>query len=616
MNLFQTMRRALWTLALLALAAAAEPAVPEVLLPDVLKTATLLNAQEPLFSAALSGPDKAQARLAVVETGEQQLPRCLHAEAVAPCTLPWGMQVVTSPRGAFAKGDKLTITWLARNGGTKSENGEVPAEFLLQGKRVPKYYARLGFLAGEGWRRFFLSFEAPESAGDGELRAVFRIGMQPMRIDLAELRIYRFPAATPLVQLPVTRLTYAGREADAPWRKEAAARIEQIRKGSFRILVVDGAGRPVPDASLKIEMQKHAFPFGCVADEMSFGQADADHERMKQEFARLFNQATIGRMTWICRWRPATDYQAKRQSTIAWADRNGFARWHGAHLVWGGAEHLPPPVWAAYQKRAATDKAGAADELRQAVKAQLRDVVTQYAGRVGTWNVVNEAYEAKYLFDCIGTADIPEYFRIARQCDPQTRLILNDYGILSHNGVWVEHQNAYFQLAQTILRAGAPLDGIGFQAHFGSQLTPPARLCQVLDRFAALGIGLQATEFDVDIPDEQAQADYLRDFYTVLFSHPAVTAIEMWGFWEGDHWKPRAALWRKDWSLKPNGQAYLDLVFRDWWTRTAGCTVADGTCAWRGFYGNYRIVATKGGRTSEATVSFSKTNLLATVTFK
>jgi GH35 family endo-1,4-beta-xylanase len=616
MKFFQTLRSALWALTLLTAAAAAEPTAPETVLPESLKTATLLNAQESLFSAVLSGPDKGQARLSLIDTGDRAQPRCLQAEAATPCTVPWGMQIVSSPRGAFSKGDKITITWLARNGGTKTESGEVPAEFLLQGKRVQKYYARLSFLAGRGWQRYFLSFAAPEAAGDGELRAVFRIGMQPMRIDLAELRIYRFPAATPLTSLPVTRLTYAGREADAAWRKAAAARIEQIRKGTFKILVVDGAGQPVPNASLKIEMQKHAFPFGCVADEMSFGLTDPDHERMKQEFTRLFNQATVGRMTWICRWRPAAGYQAKRESTIAWVDRNGFARWHGAHLVWGGAEHLPPPILAAYQKRAATDKVGAADELRQAVKAQLRDVVTQYAGRVGTWNVVNEAYEAMYLFDCIGTGDIPEYFRIARQCDPQARLILNDYGILSHNGVWVDHQSAYFQLAQSILQAGAPLDGIGFQAHFGSQLTPPVRLCQVLDRFAALGVGLQATEFDVDIPDEQAQADYLRDFYTVLFSHPAVTAIEMWGFWEGDHWKPRAALWRKDWSIKPNGQAYLDLVFRDWWTRTAGHSGADGTCTWRGFYGSYRIVATQGGRTAEAAVAFCKTNALATITLR
>ena len=57
------------------------------------------------------------------------------------------------------------------------------------------------------------------------------------------------------------------------------------------------------------------------------------------------------------------------------------------------------------------------------------------------------------------------------------------------------------------------------------------------------------------------------------------------GVWEGDHWKPQAALWRKDWSIKPGGQAYFDLVFRDWWTKAQGKSSAAGDCTLRGFYG-------------------------------
>lgn len=36
---------------------------------------------------------------------------------------------------------------------------------------------------------------------------------------------------------------------------------------------------------------------------------------------------------------------------------------------------------------------------------------------------------------------------------------------------------------------------------------------------------------------------------------------ELWGFWAGDHWIPHAALFRRDWSIKPNGRVYQDLVF-------------------------------------------------------
>ena len=40
---------------------------------------------------------------------------------------------------------------------------------------------------------------------------------------------------------------------------------------------------------------------------------------------------------------------------------------------------------------------------------------------------------------------------------------------------------------------------------------------------------------------------------------------------------PDAALFRKDSSIKPNGQVWKDLVLGKWWTRTDGHTAADGT---------------------------------------
>ena len=78
-----------------------------------------------------------------------------------------------------------------------------------------------------------------------------------------------------------------------------------------------------------------------------------------------------------------------------------------------------------------------------------------------------------------------------------------------------------------------------------------------------------------------------------MFSHPAVTGVLMWGFWEGRHWRPRAAMVRKDWTLKPNGQAWMDLVEKQWWTDERGKTGPDGEYKIRGFLGDYEITATQ-----------------------
>lgn len=119
----------------------------------------------------------------------------------------------------------------------------------------------------------------------------------------------------------------------------------------------------------------------------------------------------------------------------------------------------------------------------------------------------------------------------------------------------------------------------------------------VFNRFAALIPNLQLTELDVDVGDDEVlQADYLRDVMTLAFSHPAFQAIVMWGFWEGKHWKPNAALYRKDWSIKPAGQVWQELVFDTWWTEDAGQTDADGYFATRGFLGDYEIKIKHDGR--------------------
>jgi hypothetical protein len=57
-------------------------------------------------------------------------------------------------------------------------------------------------------------------------------------------------------------------------------------------------------------------------------------------------------------------------------------------------------------------------------------------------------------------------------------------------------------------------------------MDPFARLLEVLDRFSAFGLPIQITEFDVTIRDEEVQAQYLRDFCTGVFSHPATLTFQ------------------------------------------------------------------------------------------
>ena len=142
--------------------------------------------------------------------------------------------------------------------------------------------------------------------------------------------------------------------------------------------------------------------------------------------------------------------------------------------------------------------------------------------------------------------------------------------------------------------------------HFGSFVCPPEAILKELDRFGKFGLPIQITEFDIDSMDEKLKADYTRDFLTACFSHPGVVGVNTWGFWEGDHWKPSAALVRKDWTLTPWGAAWFDLIEREWWTHETGTTDRDGRFSLSGFLGDYEITVEGAGKKVSIPASLAK----------
>jgi hypothetical protein len=67
----------------------------------------------------------------------------------------------------------------------------------------------------------------------------------------------------------------------------------------------------------------------------------------------------------------------------------------------------------------------------------------------------------------------------------------------------------------------------------------------------------------------------------------------MWGFWQGSMWQPAGALVDRHWNIRPNGQAWLDLVKKRWWTDKVVITDSSGLAKIRVFKGQYEIDAGK-----------------------
>jgi hypothetical protein len=66
---------------------------------------------------------------------------------------------------------------------------------------------------------------------------------------------------------------------------------------------------------------------------------------------------------------------------------------------------------------------------------------------------------------------------------------------------------------------------------------------------------MRVTEFTVDTDDEDLQADYTSDFYTMLFSHPEVVGVQFWAKTIDDN----KGLYAYDWREKPSALDYKDL---------------------------------------------------------
>lgn len=133
-------------------------------------------------------------------------------------------------------------------------------------------------------------------------------------------------------------------------------------------------------------------------------------------------------------------------------------------------------------------------------------------------------------------------------------------------------------------------------------LVPPEQLWKDLEDLAKAGKPLVATGYamPVDMADPaqlQLQADYTRDYFTVLFSHPKVREIFIAGFWAPTSEVEGWALFDENWSIRPVGQAFIDLTTRIWNTDEAALTDAAGKAKIRGFLGRYRISVSFGAKT-------------------
>jgi len=552
--------------------------------------------EDALSAFRLVGPAGGDAKLETVSAEGREFTKALRVRTGKRPENAWYLQLSARSVAPVEKGDVLLATFHLRCAESMTGEGHTVFVFELGKDPWPKS-AEFPVSAGATWKRIYVPFVAARAFAAGEAGINFQLGLGGQTVEIGGISVINYDKKVKLKDLPNTVSSYPGREPDAAWRKPAAERIEKLRKGDVTVVVKDAKGGAVEGAEVQAKMTRHAFGFGSAVSSEGILDETENGRKFREFVEKHFNKVVFENDLKWTEWGWENQDRRKRMfQACDWLRQRGIEV-RGHCLVWPSWKNMPKDV---------QGLKGDPNALRKRVNDHVTEEAGVMRGKLVEWDVINEPYSNHDVQDVLGDDCMVEWFKLARAADANVELFINDYSILSQGGLDTAHQDHYEKTIRFLIEKGAPLDGIGMQGHFGTKLTAPTKMLEILDRFAKLGKQIEVTEFDSDITDEELQADFTRDFHTTLFSHPSVKGILMWGFWESRHWKPNGAMVRKDWTLKPNGEAWVDLVFKQWWTDVKGKADAAGRYAVRGFLGDYEITAISGGKSKTVKASLPK----------
>lgn len=497
----------------------------------------------------------------------------------------------TAPVSAeIAKGERVLAIIKARAVGAEA-SGEVLAKIQLKGAPYTSFAATIGVGIHREWREQPVVFVAKETVPADKAAVVLLCGQKEQRLEVESIRVLKYPASTELAAFPKAKRiprTYVGREPDAPWRQAALERIDQHRKKDLTLIVKDASGQPLAETEVKVSLRRHAFGFGSAVVAKRFSGESEDDRRYREIVDRLFSIIVFENDLKDGNWGP--DFHEGRK-TKRNTELDAAFDWLAERRI-DVRGHYLMQVATPYNLHDIKDSA----EIRQRTLDSVKERLAFVKDRVIEWDVINHPIAwggADMLNKRPGLEKLDrEVFTLARSLTKLPFFINEDQ--IFRPGPQCDDTFTYIEKLNA---EGFEIAGLGNQAHFHESYLPsPEHLLAVTDRFGKIVPHQSITEYDiVTTEDEQLAADYTRDVLIAVFSHPAYTSFLLWGFWEGSHWKPEAASWAKDWSIRPRGEVLEEWIGRKWHTEATLKTDAQGQISWRGFPGWYEVNA--GGRT-------------------
>jgi endo-1,4-beta-xylanase len=291
--------------------------------------------------------------------------------------------------------------------------------------------------------------------------------------------------------------------------------------------------------SLKAHAAQRGFLYGCAVNTTLLAQDEA--------YARLIRgQANVVVAENAMKWsalRPTLETYRfdEADSLLAFAEANRM-KVRGHTLCW----HRQLPTWFGREATPAN--------ARGLLTAHIQQVAGRYAGRMHSWDVVNEAVlvsdgRADGLRDSpwlrlVGADYIEVAFETARAADPQALLTYNEYGIEGEDEASERKRAAVLVLLRRLTARKVPLDAVGVQSHVMAGSKYGAGLVAFLAAVRGLGLQVMLTEMDVNDREwpanedarDAAVADTYGSYLDLTLRDSAVRVVMTWGITDRSTW--------------------------------------------------------------------------------
>ncbi len=196
------------------------------------------------------------------------------------------------------------------------------------------------------------------------------------------------------------------------------------------------------------------------------------------------------------------------------------------------------------------------ENAQQMLLEHITTVVSHYAGKIHSWDVVNEAINVSDRrsdglrntpwLQFLGADYIEMSFRAAAAADPKALLVYNDYGLDYDTAKAEAKRTVVLKLLERLKSKGTPIHALGIQAHLSGDETifNPQKFRNFLSKVASLGLKILITEMDVtdkNLPLDVAVRDHIvagvyEDYLSAALDEKAVIAVLTWGLSDRYTW--------------------------------------------------------------------------------